>query len=245
MTDHSKIYDLGVVDGDVGEGVIPAPTSFRQGPPNEDGQGKAVPARRARRWSPGWDLTGSLSLFVPGAGQIAQRDSRRGAFYLFTMAFLAVLAWAGINTVERLAGTMDLFGYPRSLIVYGLLSIYAVAAIVHLGSVLTAYEMSAAPHAYHPVVTGLASAVVPGWGQILNNARLRCTIFLGILWFIGGAWLLISTASVDFLASLGLMLPRWAENDAVPMATWLALGVTWSVAVYDAASSAVSRRRVK
>ena len=98
---------------------------------------------------------------------------------------------------------------------------------------------------FHPVVTGLASAVVPGWGQILNNARLRCTMFLGILWLIGGAWLLVSTASVDFLASLGLMLPRWAENDAVPMATWLALGVTWSVAVYDAASSAVSRRRVK
>lgn len=250
MTEQIRVYDLGAAD-DLEErpiamqlepAVAPEPTLFQaQSRPGS----VPHPTRRAERGSPGWDLTGSLSLFVPGAGQIVRHDPARGAFFLSAMAFLAVLGWAGLATVDRTAGTLELFGYAPGLVFWALIGIYAMAALVHLGSVLDACpdEPSDEPHQHHPVLTGAASALVPGWGQILNNDRIRAGLFLGILWIIGAAWLLLSSASRDLLASLGLVLPEWARMQALPLATWMALAVTWSISVYDAAASAAGRRQ--
>ena len=76
----------------------------------------------------GWGITGSLSLFVPGAGQLVQREVTRGLFFICSLGFLAALGWAGITSMDRLVHTMDLFRLPRGMPFWILAAIYAAGA---------------------------------------------------------------------------------------------------------------------
>ena len=190
-----------------------------------------------------FDLPGTLSLFVPGAGHLARGQFKVGLFFLASIGFLATLAWALFGTVDRLAETLVLLGQSRAFGIWALGGIYVVAAGLHVGSVLTlAGRGGFAPHA---VVSGLASLLVPGWGQILNGDRKRAALFLGGLWLVGGAWLLFSPACRDMLAALRLHLPNGLLLLSSPPVRWTLPAVVLALAVYDAASSAASANRAR
>jgi TM2 domain-containing membrane protein YozV len=158
----------------------------------------------------------SLSIFAPGSTQVLRGQITRGVFYASALLFLASLAWALLETLDRLAMTLDVLGRSVSFVVWILALLFALAASVHLAGVWTAME-DAPRSARHPVVAGIASAIVPGWGQLLNGDRIRTMLFLGGLWLVSGACLL------------------WTTKLTAPF-------VIWALAIYDAAASAVARR---
>jgi hypothetical protein len=244
MSTDSNVYDL----GEMGEGpkaapsrrqAAPgAPTVVRRVPPRAPARRGAVPRR--------FPIFGSLSVIVPGAGQFALGDPTAGLFFLTSMAFLASLGWALIGTLERIAETLMVLGYPRQAGVWALGLLYIVGAVVHLGSVWQAAGCDRVPGerpSPPPVLAGAASMLVPGWGQLLNGNRLRAVLFLGALWVIGAAWLVTSAPVVSMLDSVGLVPGPELKVFGAPMVRWTLPAVVWAVAVYDAFASATSRRR--
>ena len=88
----------------------------------------------------------------------------------------------------------------------------------------------------------MASLVLPGWGQALNGSRVRSVLCLFFLWLTATGWILVSAPAAALLDSLRLHLPAQLEVLTTHAVLWTLPVVVWSLAVYDAASSARAAR---
>jgi hypothetical protein len=200
----------------------------------------AKPAR-----SPIEYLLDSASLFAPGAGQVLRGELMVGLFFLSSIGFVATLTWALLDSIQRIDATLPFLGFPREAGLWALGAVYGASALLYLANVLSVDSSDTARDAgaLHPALVGAASAVLPGWGQMLNGDRKRAAMFLGALWIVAASWLLVSPQFERLLALLDLYLPLGARMFASPGVRWTAPAVIWTLAVYDAASSAAARRR--
>jgi hypothetical protein len=150
----------------------------------------------------------------------------------------------GLVRADHLLPNLDLLGIPRFAAGATLGVLLASAATLHVAAVVTACsvepERRAAPH---PLVAGLASAVVPSWGQILVGHRARAALFLAALWLLAVAWLAATPAGLGSLQELGFDVPRGARDSWGPVALVTAPILLWALAIYDAAVGAVMLRR--
>ena len=201
--------------------------------------GRRRQARRARGFR--FDMAGTLSLFVPGAGQLAVGEWGAGLFFLSAMGFVGAMGWALVTTMDRLAPTLVLLGQSRAAGVWALFTLFGVGAMLHLGSVLSA-ERQGAPLSHEdtppPGLAAGASLLIPGWGQVLNGHRIRGVLFLLGVWTAAAAWLLISAPVQELITSLNLYLPPAVETFSSTAVRWTFPIVLWSLAVYDAFSNA-------
>jgi TM2 domain-containing membrane protein YozV len=239
MNRDDTIYDLGEVDRDQPRAIFgaapeaPRPTVVRRAPrPEPEGVGPA--------------LAGSLSMFVPGLGQMIAGEIAWGLFYLSGMGFCAASLWAVLATLDRLVPTLRLLEVPREVLVVAMAALAAFTVALHLAAVMHAQNVAGdrrIGNAPHPLVAGLASMVIPGWGQLLAGHRRRAVLFLGGVWFASVAWLLVTPAGTRLLGRLGLALPVAMRDGWGPVAMLAAPIVMWIIAVYDGAAGAASERR--
>jgi hypothetical protein len=238
MRADQEIYDLGEVATEkhtaVFSGVKSAPklTRFHHDRP-------VPPGIR-----PG--LAGSLSMFVPGLGQMVAGEIAWGAFYLSWMAFCASCLWALLDNLDRLAPTLRLFSLPPEVLAFTLATLAFVIVTIHLSAIVHAQSLAAewdSRFAAHPLVAGLASLLLPGWGQLLAGHRRRAALFLGGLWILGAAWLLVTPGGMRVVSRLGLTLPAAMRDGWGPAVMLSAPVVLWVIAVYDAAAGAAAERR--
>lgn len=238
MIRDDAIYDLGEVEFDKPPAsfgaipVVPRPESVRhETQPESVGVG------------PG--LAGSLSMFVPGLGQMLTGEIAWGLFYLSGMGFCAASLWALVVTLDRLVPTLRLLDVPSDVLVVAFSSLAFLAAGLHLAAVLHTQARATwvgdrtAPH---PMVAALASLAIPGWGQLLSSHRRRAVLFLGGLWFLSMGWLLVTPAGTRALSRLSLTLPVSLRDEWGPVLMVSAPIVLWVIAVYDAAAGAVAER---
>ncbi len=206
--------------------------------------------RAAREPGPSGGLSGvteTLSLFLPGTGQLVLGRGTLGLFFLSMMGFCGTLCWAILTTLDRLGATLPLLGLRITAAFWFIGVVYVMAATVHLSSVLTAAPCPVSERRnFHPAVSGVASLIVPGWGQVLNGDRVRAGLLLAGVWAVAAIWVVSSSTTLELL---NLHLPVvTALEEALRrphvrlMARWTAPIVLWCIAVYDAASSAHSRR---
>jgi hypothetical protein len=195
-------------------------------------------------------LTRSLTLFVPGAGHLLRGETQLGLCFLALAGFLGTLAWAVTETFDRLVGLLRVLGYPSAIAFGTLAGVYGLGALLHLGSVLSSIDSpgrAGGEPGYHPLLPATASAVMPGWGQLLNGDRLRAGTFLVGLWLAGGVWLGLSPAVTALLDAHMPAVTALEEAAREPGLLWLlqfTLPVLlWTVGTYDAAVSAFHRRR--
>jgi hypothetical protein len=121
-------------------------------------------------------------------------------------------------------------------------SLYAAVAALNVLSVLDAHGArlrACLPRTAHPILGALASAVVPGWGQVLCGKRGRAALFLSLLWVVGAGWILALPLTRETLARLRLTLPFSPEqmDQVAPVALLVATGIVWGIAVWDAAAT--------
>jgi len=240
MGNRSEVYDLGNVD----TGVRTARTV--QGPPTVIRPVQSRPASStgfaaaAESTMGAFDITGNLSLFLPGTGQLARGERAGGLFYISSLGLVAALGWAVIETGERLPRTLEALGLPPETGVWFLGLLYIWAAMLHVGN-LAGRGIATEPP-ISPWIAGGLSLVLPGWGQLLNGDRLRAAMFVGGLWIVGAAWLLVSPPAVALFEAQGLHLPPALQTFASPLVRFTLPPVVWALAVYDAAPRAVHRR---
>jgi hypothetical protein len=254
MSNEASVYDLGEVDTTAESPAISAfdvatPAAPRESAPTIQRRVTINPFEAAVEqeppgWLPPWsEVRHSLSLFLPGAGPLLGGEPARGVFFLSSTAFLATLTWALLNTMDRIAGTVGLFGLPRASGVWVLGVIFVLAAAVHVSSLMSGcsdHEKESAPH---PVLAATASALVPGWGQLLNGDRIRAALFVVALWGAAASWILVSAPAQATLDGLGVYLPTGWQIFASPAIRWILPAVVWALAVYDAAATSATRRR--
>ena len=154
---------------------------------------------------------------------------------LASIAFLVTSGWAIVSNLDRLAPTLELLGLPAHAGVWALGALYVLIGLVHVAGVVgAARSRSGSVPAKHPAVTGIASALVPGWGQALLGHCWSAALFLSGLWLAGWAWVLVTPEVRGLLDAQNLYLPRWLELFASTPVRWTLPVVIWVVAVYDA-----------
>ena len=221
--------------------VVTRGDSFR----DEQGRAGTDEVQAPRRV--GWRLSGSLSLLLPGTGQIVLGRPTLGLFYVAQLGLMVALGWAVLETLERTAPLLTLFGYPVAVAFWLIGAAYVVAGLLYLSNVLTATE-GAEDHpaaSASPVLSGAASLIVPGWGQILNGTRVRAAIYLTALLCLVALGATIHPWSRALLDLHGLYLPYWPAVDHAPTLRWTIPLLVWALAVYDAAATAAQRRQAR
>jgi hypothetical protein len=125
----------------------------------------------------------------------------------------------------------------------GTLAVLAIA--LHLGAVLHAHTLAegGGREPSHPIVAGLASFLIPGWGQLLAGHRRRAALFLSGTWLLSVAWFLVAPPGMHVLTRLNLALPAALRDGWGPIVMLSAPMVLWVIAVYDAAAGAAAERR--
>ncbi len=247
MSEQVSVYDLGDLDAPSSRcRRRPAAGSEAPSSPSIDlPQGLRV--RKAPRTptrepgSPG--VAGSLSLFIPGAGQLLVGEREWGLFYLSWTGLAAALLWAIGSRLAGVSHTLELLGCPREAAFWAMVALFLAAANFHVSSVLHAHDLASPScgRGPHPLPAAIASLLLPGWGQILNGARKRAAFFLSSLWFLAAAGLPFSGWGHSTLRTFGLALPSTLSVWIAPALGTLA-AVVWSVAIYDAASCAAQQR---
>jgi hypothetical protein len=184
-------------------------------------------------------------MFVPGLGLMVSGEIAWGLFYLSGVGFCAACLWALLVTLDRLVPTLRLFNVPPEALVVAASSLAASAIVLHLAAVFHAQARASwvgDQPAPHPIVAALASLLIPGWGQLLSAHRRRAALFLGGVWLLGMAWLLVTPAGSRVLSRLSLELPASLRDGWGPVVLLAAPVVLWVIAVYDAAAGAASER---
>jgi hypothetical protein len=232
--DDLEVYDLGEADGKRLRRVL-APKIRRA-------RARHLPPSRR---SPVPAVAGSLSLLLPGSGQLLVGPLRLGILLLSAAAFFAAFVWAILATFDRLIPTLDLLGVPPQVAVIALgVALLSVGAL-HTVGVVEAHRVgtnSAEASVPHPALTGIASLLVPGWGQMLGGHRGRAATLLGAVWALSLAWVAVSPPGQRILSLAGAALPSWARDGFGPLVLVSLTAVTWVLAVYDAVAGAHTER---
>ena len=188
-----------------------------------------------------------MSLWLPGSGQLLLGEGRLGLFFFSATACLASLIWAIVASYDRLIPTLELLGAPRQAAAIALGIAFLGAGTLHLCCVVEAHRRgcdAAEASVPHPLLAGLASLMVPGWGQLLGGHRGRSALFLSCGWALAAAWITVSPPGQRLLSLSGLSLPAAVRDGWGPIALVTLSAVLWVVAVYDAIAGArVARGR--
>jgi hypothetical protein len=236
MNNEAAVYNLGEVSADnrrpsrMSSGA--GRSSGRHQEWLENGAGNSGHIWIQGAWPP------SLALFVPGAGHILRGELRRGLFFLASISFLGALCWAILGTLDRLGATFELLGLRPEIGPWALGVIFIFAAAIYVGNVCSSIPSrteSDPLDAPRPLFAGIASLLIPGWGQVLAGHRVSAALFLSGCWFVGGAWILVSPPLQAILDSQGLYLPRALVLLGSPLVRWTLPAILWTIAVYDAA----------
>lgn len=203
--------------------------------------------RRARAGSPPVAFT--LSLFISGSGQLANGQTRLAAMFFLTQAFAVTLHWSARALWPYALKIGEIFSITET-------QIFTAAAAVDV--VFIGMLAAGAAQAYHEAerqsgrfdgvrvaaVPALASMIVPGWGQALNGQMEKAAFFLFCGLVEAYAIVLMTLSPLPRLivesGREDLLAP---DGSAVWMGTLFAIGLTWTLAVYDAMLVSGFRRR--
>jgi TM2 domain-containing membrane protein YozV len=183
----------------------------------------------------------SLSLLVWGGGHIYIRQWQWGLMYfLFMVNFYLIPTVMLLHWKPMTAGLMMLDVTPVQVMVpLGIffmlgLTLWVINA-VHAYVTVADAEPAPFQGVRHPLLPGLCSLLIPGWGQILNGQMIKgvCYLFVAMLGFFALAMLLV----VPFLWPM-LLSPMdrvLAERVLLVAATLIPFVLlVWGIAVYDA-----------
>ncbi|MEK6656365.1 MAG: hypothetical protein AABY58_02890 [Nitrospirota bacterium] len=129
-------------------------------------------------------IAATLSLFLWGGGQIYNKDTRSGFSLLIAMAVfglsfsMILINWDIVFTFLKGIGLT-----PMNIILL-FFFLYALIMLLWYGNIIHAYlsvdrtRNEPFNGTDHPVLSGIASTLIPGWGQILNGQFKKGMLYL-------------------------------------------------------------------
>jgi TM2 domain-containing membrane protein YozV len=205
-----------------------------------------APAPRRRpvvRGPAGPAAASTLSLFVWGLGQLYNGQTRVATLFILcellilSFHYLLYMTWEQIRTFAHLffVSEWELMLYASSIdFCVILFLIYNVAHAYRSAEARTGRFEGLR----RPVVAGLASALIPGWGQLLNGQLGKAAFFL--FSFLAQVYLLVLYLHSPFmriLADLNLLDPGALLLNKARLAGMAILfggALLWSLSAYDA-----------
>jgi hypothetical protein len=181
--------DVYFIDADPGAGRKPAggktPAPSRRNPFARRGADATLigaaggGAGGGRPW-----IASSLSLVLCGAGQLFNRRPQLALLYFLTEALALSVNWLLWKTWKPLVGLLGLWDVrPLDLKLAVAAGNYLFLLFV-VGNALQAFRDAAgeepAPGARMPILSCLASLLLPGWGQFLNGQPRKAALLLGL-----------------------------------------------------------------
>ena len=195
-------------------------------------------------------LASTLSLFICGAGQAYNGQGQMGALLFLTETFVVALNWSLSRMWPEAKELADIFGVTDLQIFLTVATLDFLLVFLAMAAVHQAYrraERDDGPFGGkdNPILSGLASLIIPGWGQLVNGQPGKAVMFL----FCGltGVFTLVLLLFTPFLAMLN-EVNAWRNlstqlNTGVA-AVLAAAGLIWILSIYDAMLVAGFRRRM-
>lgn len=199
-----------------------------------------APVRLPPRKAASVPIASSLSVLLCGAGQAYNGQVKLGALFLLIELFAVAAHWSLVRSWSLVQEMAYIFSIHESELLLGVAIVDLLLVVFVLYNVGQAYrhaEARAKPFdgVGIPAVSAIASAAVPGWGQILNGQIGKGIFFLfGLLaglYAAGLAFLFPLTAGMFSLALDPLAEGREAM---VALGLGFAGGLLWMLSVYDA-----------
>ncbi|MGH9869947.1 MAG: hypothetical protein ACREAA_17510 [Candidatus Polarisedimenticolia bacterium] len=195
-------------------------------------------------------VASTLSLLISGSGQAYNGQGQLGLLFFVMQAFAGAAHWAVIQRWSDVVEMGVLFGWSEWQLFRAGVAIDAVFLLLLLANVYQAYRRAEKDAGGfdglgNPAVSGLASMLIPGWGQLANAQAGKAMVFLfGIL---AGAATVAILALSPFLRLLSEVDPNGAMTLTATRASIAIMGtaaVLWVLSVYDAVLVASHQRRM-
>jgi hypothetical protein len=216
--------------------MAPGARPARTGPAPEFGEG-AAPSPPTNKSAP---LAASLSLFICGGGQIYNGQVKLGALFMLGELLAVVGHWSLFQLWGQVVELAAIFEITEAALVLSTLILDSFLLIFLVAGVSQAYKQAEAwgrPFdgiGFAPL-SGAASALVPGWGQLLNAQAGKATFFLSVLAIMAYAGgILAFSPMIRELVMADLTRYLLLSPTSMAMAAAFGAGTLWAINVYDA-----------
>lgn len=139
-------------------------------------------------------IAATLSMFLWGGGQIYNKDTKYGLPLLIAMIssgfafFMIMINWHVVFTFLKGLGITPINIILMFFFLYALLMLIWYGNIIHAYFTVDRARNEPFNGTEHPVLSGIASTLIPGWGQIMNGQPIKGAIYL--FSFFGGLFCL-------------------------------------------------------
>jgi hypothetical protein len=194
---------------------------------------------RSRQGSPA--AASSLSLFVWGMGQLYNGDGKLATLFALSQLFVLAFHYMLYMTWERIRDFAHLFFISEWELMLYASSIDFCVVLLMIYNVAHAYRTAESQAGRYrgirkPILSGMASLVIPGWGQMLNGQLWKGVFFL--FSFLVAIYLVVMYLHSPFYRILAGLDPQRAflhKARLTGQGILFATALCWVLSVYDAA----------
>jgi hypothetical protein len=196
--------------------------------------------RRPQGSGAGAGVASSLSMFICGAGQAANGQWKLGLLLFLTEALAVAAHWCVVRSWSFFRDLAHIFAISEEELFLGLAAADFLLVFFLLYNIAQAYHQGEANSGEYegiriPILSGLASMIVPGWGQLLNAQLGKGLFFLFcILTEIYVVALLILTSFFRLFPRLGIETLLQTRGEVVQLCLFFFASMIWVLSVYDA-----------
>ncbi|HEU4401681.1 MAG TPA: hypothetical protein VFT43_06210 [Candidatus Polarisedimenticolia bacterium] len=210
-----------------------------------------TPPRGTRLRQPHPAAAGSLSMFVWGLGQFYNGDAKLAMLFLMCEVLVVSFHYFMYMTWDRILSFSHIFFVSEWELMLYASSIDFCLIFFMIYNVAQAYRGAEAQGSRfgglrNPFVSGLASALIPGWGQMLNGQLGKAIFFLFsflLQLYLVGLYRLSPFFAV--IADLDLQALTTRKVAWAGMAVFFVTGLCWALSAYDAVLVARYTRRAR
>ena len=185
-------------------------------------------------------IASTFSMFVCGAGQMVNGQWRLGWLLFLTEVFAVAAHWCLIRAWPFFRDVAHIYAVSEEELFLGLAATDFLLLFFLLYNIAQAYHQGEARSGGFDgigvsVVSALASAVVPGWGQLLNGQVGKGLFFLFCaLAEIYAVTLLVLTSFFRLFPRLGMEKLVESRGEILGLTFFFFGTMIWVLSVYDA-----------
>lgn len=186
-------------------------------------------------------IAATLSMFLWGGGQIYNKDTKRGLYLLSAMAVfglsfsMILINWGAVFTFLKGIGLTPMNIILMFFFLYALIMLLWYGNIIHAYLAVDRARNEPFNGTDHPVLSGIASTLIPGWGQILNGQFRKGMLYL-FLFFSGLFCLTFIISATALWPSIDLEYEKSAFETVLLTILILVVIVSllWLINIFDA-----------